>query len=276
MYLAGVDQSVIGADAFSWLVTKADGLFDKAAQRYGGKPRDIAKSISHAADYLEGLRLLDPSELDYARTKSEVAAGALRVYHPRYMEGVKEWTFHGKVVSFTGSNLAQRLFKSKTFENRKKALEIQEDIYFKAFPMIRDWQRGSLDAAEGLGYVRSPAGRFLRLNDTPEKNAKIVVAFLGQGVGASHMQAIMLRFWKLYNQIFLGTIHDALLGEFDDGDYRFIYNRMKEMEAETDLLPGFTCPTKIELGHHWGAMEELSEEEGVLYLGEKETKRRVS
>ena len=45
LYLAGVDQSVIGADAFSWLVTQSGGLFDKAAQRYGGKPRDIAKSI---------------------------------------------------------------------------------------------------------------------------------------------------------------------------------------------------------------------------------------
>jgi hypothetical protein len=268
LYLAGVDQSIIGSDAFSWLVSKSGGLFEKAAQRYGGKPRDIAKSISHAADYLEGLRLLEPSELDYARTKSEVAAGALRVYHPRYYEGLKkEWTFNGKIVAFTGSNLAQRLFGSKTFENRKKALEIQEDIYFAAFPQIRAWQQRALGESESRGYVMSPAGRFLRLNDTPEKNAKIIVAFLGQGVGASHAQSVMLEIYKRTGTVFLGQIHDAFLKEASAGDYRKIYQDAKLMEMETPLLPGFTCPVKVEVGAHWGAMEELEEKDGEMYLG---------
>lgn len=279
LYLAGVDQSIIGADAFTWLVSKSGGLFDKAAQRYGGKPRDIAKSISHAADYLEGLRLLNPAELEYARTKSEIAAGALRVYHPRYVEGLKkEWTFNGKIVAFTGSNLAQRLFKSKTFENRKKALEIQEDIYFKAFPQIRQWQQKELDAAQDRGYVRSPAGRFLRLNDTPEKNAKIIVAFLGQGVGASHAQSVMLEIFKRTGTIFLGQIHDAFLREAPSGNYRQIYDDAKMMEMETSLLPGFTCPVKVEVGPHWGAMEELFQHEGQLYIGDEKKRdewRRV-
>ena len=269
LYLAGVDPAIIGEDAFSWLVTKSGGLFDKAAERFGGKPRDIAKSISHAANYLEGLRLLDPSELDYSRTKSEVEAGALRVYHPRYMDEIaKEWTFHGKVVAFTGSNLAQRLFKSKSFENRRKALEIQEGIYFKAFPQIRAWQQRALGEAEAKGYVSSPAGRFLRLYDTPEKNAKVIVAFLGQGVGASHVQSIMLQYNERHGTVFLGQIHDALLAEFPlAGGYKQILSTMKEMEEETSLLPGFRCPCKVEVGKHWGAMEELSERDGELYLG---------
>lgn len=277
LYLAGVDPAIIGADAFTWLVSQAGGLFDKAAQRYGGKPRDIAKSISHGANYMEGFRLLNPVELEYSRVKSEVAAGALRVYHPRYYANLeKEWTFHGKIVAFTGSNLAQRLFKSKTYENRKKALEIQEDIYFKAFPMIREWQQRSLTTAENRGYVSSPAGRFLRLNDTAEKNAKIIVAFLGQGVGASHMQSIMLQYYRRHGKIFLGTIHDALLKEAKEADgYRAIYDLMKEMEDETPLLPGFRCPVKIEVGKNWGAMEELYEDAGILYVGDGEHRRKV-
>lgn len=274
LYLAGVDQSIIGHDAFSWLVSKSEGLFDKAAQRYGGKARDIAKSMSHAGNYLEGLRLLEPTELDYARVKSEIAAGALRVYHPKYMPGLKkEWTYCGKIVSFTGSNLAQRLFKSKTFENRKKALEIQEDVYFATFNQIRGWQQSTLAATEGTDIVKSPAGRFLRLNDTPEKNAKITVAFLGQGVGASHMQSIMLQYYKRYGTVFLGSIHDALLAEFPLAEgYRNIYDFMKEMEHETPLLPGFSCPCKIEVGRHWGAMEELQETAGELFLGKEKVK----
>ncbi len=274
LYLAGVDQSIIGEDAFSWLVTKSGGLFDEAAQRYGGKPRDIAKSISHAADYLEGLRLLAPEELSFARTKNEVTAGALRVYHPDYYERVKEpWMFHGKVVAFTGSNLAQRLFQSKTFENRKKALEIQEDIYFAAFPQIREWQQKELAIGERQGFVKSPAGRFLRLNDTPEKNAKLIVAFLGQGVGASHAQSIMLQYKKRHGQVFLGQIHDALLAEFLlTNGYAAIYDRMMEMSGETPLLPGFKCPVKIEVGKHWGAMEGLFRHDGTLYLGDEKKK----
>lgn len=268
LYLAEVDPTIIGADAFSWLVSKSGGLFDKAAERFGGKPRDIAKSISHAANYLEGLRLLDPAEMDYARTKSEVEAGAIRIYHPRYMDGItKEWTFHGKVVAFTGSNLAQRLFKSKSFENRRKALEIQEDIYFKAFPQIRRWQQAALGAAEAKGYVSSPAGRFLRLYDTPEKNAKIIVAFLGQGVGASHVQSIMLQYNERHGTVFLGNIHDALLGEFEgSASLESIYKTMKEMEEETPLLTGFRCPCKVEVGKHWGDMKALEYHDGEYRL----------
>lgn len=269
LYLAGVDQKIIGADAFSWLVEKSGGLFEKAAQRYGGKPRDIAKSISHAADYLEGLRLYNATELDYTRTRSEIESGALRVYHPKYMPDLREaWSFRGKIVGFTGGNLAQRLFGSKSFENRRKALEIQEDIYFAAFPQIRHWQQKVLREVEDRGYVSSPAGRFLRLNDTPEKDAKVAIAFLGQGVGASHVQSVMLEYWRRHQQVFFAQIHDALCGEFPlSGGYRPIYTRMKEMEMETDLLPGFTCPCKVEVGTDWGSMKDLEEREGQLYLG---------
>ena len=271
LYLAGIDQSVIGEDAFSWLVTKSGGLFDKAAQRFGGKPRDIAKSVSHGANYMEGFRLISLSELSYSRVRSEYEAGALRIYHPDYNSAVsKPWMFGGKVVAFTGSNLAQRLFGSKTLENRKKALEIQEDIYFGAFGEIREFQQRATQESEARGYVLAPTGRFLRLNDTPEKNAKLIVAFLGQGVGAAHVQSIMLQFYRRHRQVFMMTIHDALVGEFRKADgYEFIYSRMKEMEEETPLLPGFTCPVKVEVGENWGAMEGLFRHDGKLYVGDE-------
>ncbi len=274
LYLAGVDQSVIGEDAFTWLVSKSGGLFDKAAQRYGGKPRDIAKSVSHGSNYLEGLRLIAPAELTYARTKNEIVAGALRVYHPDYTDRVSEpWMFGGKVVAFTGSNLAQRLFGSKTLESRKKALEIQEDIYFAAFPQIRKWQQEVTVAGDKRGYALAPTGRFLRLNDTPEKNMKLIVAFLGQGVGASHMQSTIIQFYRQFKHVFMCTIHDALVGEFPlSGGYRAIYDRMQFMSLETPLLPGFACPIKIEVGKNWGAMEELFQRNGQLYVGEEKEK----
>ena len=271
LYLAGIDQRIIGADAFTWLVQQSGGLFEKAAERYGGKPRDIAKSISHAADYLEGLKLIDPKELYYPRFSREVEVGALRIYHPQFMDDCKEeWTYMGKVVAFTGANLAQRLFGDKSYANRKKALEIQEDIYFKAFPGIRDWHRRALASTEDSRCVKAPTGRFLRLNDTPEKNAKITAAALGQGVGAAHVQSVMLEYDEKFGQIFMGQIHDALLGSFPKaGGFKAIYDRMKHMEMETSLLPGFHAPVKIEVGERWNQMKELHMEDGQLFWGDE-------
>lgn len=266
LYLAGVDPSTAGADAFSWLVREGKGAFEAAGQKFGLKPRDLAKVASHSSNYLIGFRLLSEQELTYARTKSEYNAGALRIYHPDFMEGLDSpWIFQGKVVSFTGSKLAQQLFKDKSFESRKKALEIQEDIYFKTFPMIREWQRRELTKWGELGYVMSPAHRFLRLNDIPEKNGKLIVAFLGQGVGASHAQAMMLRFYREKGIVFNSHIHDSFVFEWKP-DFGEIWGLKEFMEGETPLLPGFKCPAVPEVGINWGQMKELKYENGLYML----------
>ena len=68
----------------------------------------------------------------------------------------------------------------------------------------------------------------------------------------------MLQYYQRHGTVFLGQIHDALLAEFPtSGGYREIYRMMKEMEEETELLPGFRCPCKVEVGKHWGFMKEL-------------------
>lgn len=267
LYLAGVDPRAISTDAFTWLVQQSGGLFDKAAELFRGSPRDIAKSVSHAGDYLEGFITLDGNDLAKAYTKRAIEAGALRVYAKKYMPSLsKDWTFRGRVVAFTGANLAERLFGDRSFENRRKALEIQEDVYFKRFPMIREWHRKVLERIESSRRIVSPTGRFLRLYGSPEEDAKQAAAFLGQGVSADHVQGIMLQFWRTYRQeleakdiVLLLQVHDSLVWELprDWSDERLL-EFLSPMFEETWRLPGFRAPGKIKYGDNYGQMSPSS------------------
>ena len=65
----------------------------------GGKPRQAAKSIQHAGNILEGLQLKTADQMRSKRIRDEIAKGAREV--------CPDWTFNGKIVSFTGSNLSR-------------------------------------------------------------------------------------------------------------------------------------------------------------------------
>jgi hypothetical protein len=257
LYLAGEPYS--GNDAFTWLVDQTGDAMFKVAKdfdpvKYAKNPaaaaRDIAKSVSHGGNYLEGLTLIDPRELTTSSIKTQINNGALRIY--------PDWTFHGKVVGFTGGNLAERLFRNRTHASRKQALDIQEGMFFKRFSIVRKWQKTVLDFVQENGYVQSPTGRFLKLYGTPDEIAKVAVAFLGQGVGADHVQGIMLRFYEEQGKTPLLQVHDELIFQQPKSltnDAVVEYIRL--MEGETWRLPGFTCPIEAKRGDNWKEMQTI-------------------
>lgn len=265
LFLAGVDQSIISQDAFYWLVDQAGDLFFRAAEIVDPKgyakdsrkaARNIAKRISHAGDYLEGFTLLDPSDLDVSYTRKLIDKGALKVYAKKFVPELKDdWTFMGKFVAFTGSNLADSLFGDHSHESRKKALEIQENIYFKKFHMIREWHRKVLANVESTGVVKSPTGRFMRLYGRDEDKAKVAVAYLGQGVSADHVQGVMLRYKRELNVVPLLQVHDELVFERDrtlsDDQHREFISLMAE---PTWRLDGFSAPCEAKIGDNWKDM----------------------
>ena len=256
LYLAGFDVKQIPLDAFKWLVGQAPGAFDKAASLMAMSSRDVAKSISHGSDYLEGIQIKTGQELETARMQEEIRQGARVVYTKKnYPQLTRDWTFRGGYVTFTGANLAERIFGSKTLQNRRKAHEIVEDIYFKEFFAIREWQMRVLEQAE-TGLVKSPAGRVLKLYGSPEDDAKMAVAFFGQGVGADHSRSVMLWRKRLENKIPCLQIHDSLVEQipksFTDQQAK---DYMKSMQEETPLLPGFICPGKVKRGKSYGHIE---------------------
>jgi hypothetical protein len=137
LFYAGVDvANEIKGDAFVWLVNKAPEDFENAAKLIEKTPRDAAKSVSHAADFMEGLRLYKPAELETSYVKGLITKGILRP-HLKKFGAPFDWMFRGKVVCFTGKNLAERMFHSDAPEYQVRVLDIQ-DMYFKNFPMLSD------------------------------------------------------------------------------------------------------------------------------------------
>jgi DNA polymerase I-like protein with 3'-5' exonuclease and polymerase domains len=268
LYLAEVDPEIIGADAFLYLVDSTGDLMYKAAEmmdpgKYKKDPRkaarNIAKSISHAGDYLEGFRVLYGSDLMKPSVKRDIAHGALKVYHKKYMPHLsRNWEYRGGVVAFTGANLAERLFGDRSLENRKKALSIQEDIYFAKFPMLRTWHQKVLSEIESRGYVRSPVGRFLRLYGTPEDDAKMATAFLGQGVSADHVQGVMLRFFRELKAIPVLQVHDELVFEIPREWSNERANQFMSLMTEpTWRLSNFKASCETKRGRNWLDMSTI-------------------
>lgn len=117
--------------------------------------------VTGNSNYLEGLQLKTEAELRSERMRQEIKVGARLVY--------PKWNFEGRIVTFTGANLAQRAFGSKTWENRKKALDITER-YFSAFPAVRLLQQDICRRMEKEKAVITPLGYYtLALGDAEER-----------------------------------------------------------------------------------------------------------
>jgi len=259
LHSAGYDRQM-ARDAFADLVVASEGKFEKAAKLYSLTPRDIAKSVSHAGNYGEGFKLLTSGDLESKAVKSAIREGALLVF--------KDWEYCGGVVGFTGANLAKRLFGDENFASRRKALEIQE-IYFSTFPIIRQWQQKVSETAE-RGEIRSSTGRYLRLHGDPSDRFKQALAFLGQGEGADHVQAMMLKFHREPVHDLILQVHDELVFEGPKETVKDWGRQIVEvMEGETWRLPGFRCPVNASYGDSWlekipKGMEAKAAELGIV------------
>lgn len=155
--------------------------------REGGR-RQGAKKIVHGESYLQGLQLKTSTEMKGQRIRQEIAAGA-RVVYPN-------WTFEGKTVSFTGANFAERVWGSKSWENRRKALEIIEGKYFANVPEMRKFQQRVTEACEKEKAVRTPLGYVTLSYGLADERCKTACAIWGsQPVG--HITKIaLIRAWR--------------------------------------------------------------------------------
>jgi hypothetical protein len=242
LFCAGIEPPK--DDAFTWLVENSQGLFHQIAADNPGKgmkPRDWTKSVSHGGNYLEGVKVFKSRDLDSPRNKKLIELGALVVY--------RDWEAFGGVVGFTGTNLAERLFGSASWENRAKALRIQE-AYFGRFPQIRQWHRSITRQAEN-GYCRTPVGRYLTLQGSPEDKMKISAAMYGQGMGADDVQSAMRRYYDI-GAIPILQCHDELVFEFPkttpDSELLEFFSIFS---SECDVIPGFSCPVAVSKGPNW-------------------------
>ncbi len=262
LHCAGVDQKILGPDAFISLVEQSGDDFFKAAKTYDPvkyekdprtAARNIAKVFSHANSYLIGIKIIPYNELDSPRIKRDVEDGILAVYRKKYIPWLeRDWEYGGGIVAFTGKHLAETAYGSDTKENRKKALDMQENVYFKNDRWgVRRWQMKLLEFIETNGYAQHSCGSFLELYSSPAEAAKIAAGFIGQGQSAHYMQELMLNY-RTAGITPLLQVHDELVFEQPKGrtdeEVKEFFRLMRE---PSKLFDGFSAPIEIKRGANW-------------------------
>lgn len=204
-----------------------------------GGPREAAKSIQHAGNYLEGLQLKYPSELRTPRMKAEIDAGARLVF--------PDWMFNGKVVTFTGANLARRAFGDASWPNRAKALEVANK-YFGGFPGARELQKKITRQAESQKAIITPHGYYLLSFGDDEERCKTGAAMWGSNPVAHFTKLALVDAWRGFQggRPFrpILQVHDEIIGEvpLDVPPDKAAEHLRVYMEMETPEIPGLILP----------------------------------
>jgi DNA polymerase family A len=207
--------------------------------------------ITGNSNYLEGLDLLWPSELRDATIRAEIAAGARLVY--------PNWKFQEKVVTFTGVNLARRMFGSATWENRRKALQISQ-AYFGRFSKVRGLQQSITHQAETENMVRPPNGYVLRSYGYPAERMKTACATWGSQPVAHFTKLTLLNLWQVREKVRpILQIHDEVLCivplRIQPAYAKKLF--LEAMEIEVAEIPGLRLPVDVESGLNWGDTKEI-------------------
>lgn len=247
LYLSGYEPPA--GDLHAWMVSNI-GLKeeDEFAIRLGGA-REASKSVTHAADYGEGLQLKEPAALRGPRIRKEIECGA-RIVFPN-------WTFRNKVVTFTGVNLANRAFGEATLENRAKANAIASRYIDQTFPKIRDLQRRIFKQVETQSAVKLPMGYTTLSYGPDEDRLKTALAIWGSGPIAHYLKLALLDNWKEFEggrpqRPFL-TVHDELLTYVHKSipPEEAVSWLRKSMDVEAPEMKGFRVPSGLSYGPNW-------------------------
>lgn len=253
LYHAGyqVDRKI---DLHKWVKELAGLTDDMPFSIAMGNAREAAKSIQHAGNYLEGLQLKLPGELKQSKIQTEIAVGARTVF--------PDWTFRGKIVTFTGINLARRAFGEASWENRKAALEIAEK-YFGRFTQVRDLQKRITKQIEEEKMVRPPHGYCLLSFGDDHDRMKTAAAVWGSQPVAHVTKLALLNLHKHMRE---GRpmrpvlqVHDEILTYVRDDvppeqAARWLVD---DMEVQTKEMPNFVIPAEPSYGDNWRDQKEV-------------------
>src|SRR5882672_1243274 len=248
LYQAGYTD--VPNDIHTWMVGQIGLREDEPFSQALGSARDASRSVTHASNYMEGLQLKTLSELRTPRIRKEIDEGARIVFW--------DWNFRGKIVTFTGVNLAIRAFGSKTIENRRRALDVMTRYIDKTFPEIRTLQRRITKQIEKEGCIRPPLGYVLPSYDPRgEDQIKTGVAIYGQQPVAQLNKLAIIDIQKKYREgrpmrVAL-TVHDEIVGYVHNSvNPKEAMAWMKEaMELAMSEMPGLIIRADASYGPNW-------------------------
>jgi len=216
-----------------------------------GNAREAAKTVTHASDYAEGIKLLTSAELKSQRVQREISGG-VRVAFP-------DWTVWGKVVTFTGINLARRAFGSASWDNRRRALEVTMK-YFASFPKLRGLQMAITRQVERERCVRPPTGYVLSSYGYEEERLKTAMAMYGSNPVAHVTKYALLNAENHPRIIPVLQIHDEIL-MWASREYEppKVAEWIREcLEVATPEMPKLIIPCDPSFGVNWSDQEKIA------------------
>lgn len=245
----------IHADTRDAIGLKDDDPFALKFQKAGkSAAREAVKSLSHAFDYAEGLSLISEQDLRRPNTQKEITYGCRIVF--------RDWTFDdgGKryIISFTGGNLAERAFGSRSWEHRRTALQWQEK-YSAKWNKVRDLQRRITKQCERDRCVRPPNGYVTLSYGAPADRIKSALAIWGSQPIAHITKLAMLNVVQDPWLSLRAQIHDALLMYVPKScDPKQVKRRIEEaMVIEMPEIPGMRVPIEVSKGPSWAEQRKV-------------------
>jgi DNA polymerase I-like protein with 3'-5' exonuclease and polymerase domains len=248
LYQAGYTN--VPKDMHTWMISQIGLIEDEPFSRALGSARDASKSVIHASNYGEGLQLKTLGELRTPRMRKEIDEGSRVVFW--------DWTFKGRIITFTGVNLAIRAFGSKTIENRRRALDVMTRYIDKTFPEIRTLQRKITKQVEREGCIRPPLGYVLPSYD-PRGEDQIKTAFsvYGQQPVAQLNKLAIVDISRKHREgrpmRVAIPVHDEIVAYVrDDVDPKEAMAWLKQsMEQVMPEMPGLVIPADPSYGPNW-------------------------
>lgn len=240
----------VPADIHTWMVGNIGLKEDEPFSLALGSARDASKSVTHASNYMEGLQLKDRASLQSPKCKAEIAAGARVVFW--------DWLFKGKIVTFTGVNLARRAFGDASYENRRRALDVMTRYIDKTFPEIRTFQKRVTKQVEVEHCIRPLHGYVLPSYDArPEDQIKTAVAVWGQQSTAHLNKLAIIDIQRKYREgrpmRVAIPVHDEIVAYCrNDIPPKEAMGWIKEsMEIKLEEMPGLVIPADPSYGPNW-------------------------
>ena len=135
--------------------------------------------------------------------------------------------------------------------------ERYRDGFFAKYSRLEPWHQEQAELCEALGGVPNLFGRFRKLPNIYNQDkwkrleaARRAVNTPVQGTGSDILLAALLQVHKElgpYGLTVCGTIHDAIVGEFNEKDADWIVPEIKRIMAHPVLLDEFEITLRVPL-----------------------------
>lgn len=139
----------------------------------------------------------------------------------------------------------------------KAEAEHYRDAFFMKYSRLLPWHREQEELCEALGGVSNLFGRFRKLPKIYSQNkweraeaARRAVNTPVQGTGSDILLSAAVEVHKKlspYGLKVCGTIHDSIVGEFNEEDKDWIVDEIKAIMARPKIMRDFGVELKVEL-----------------------------